>query len=157
MTNFVSPGSGMVGRWIERLRRVYERDKNPLAAWAAYREARNFYVPVPEWALEYFDACAQNLRSVGPGAGGARKIENAMGMWTAGKGNVFRRFAVAMLHEHAVDCVLDVRGKPGAESLDLASEEVATLLRDHFGADYDSDTIRRWFNESCKMSRDKNG
>ncbi len=46
---------------LERLGVEYEKNRNPLYAWTAYRGAREIGSPVPDWALECLEEAAEEI------------------------------------------------------------------------------------------------
>ncbi len=46
---------------LEHLGVEYEKNRNPLYAWSAYRSARENGCPVPDWALECLDEAAEEI------------------------------------------------------------------------------------------------
>lgn len=134
----------MVPMWIYQLQDLFGICKNPLFAWRAYSCARKHGLPTPEWVLGYLDKCAQNLAEGGTGES-ATKIVAALGMTTCGKGNIFTRFEVEMLHNHAVDCVSEILGETGGKNIMPACEEVAAFFYSELGQKFEADTIRSWY------------
>jgi hypothetical protein len=80
------------GGGLSYIEESYRKDKNPLLAWEAYLYARENKKPIPGWVLEYLDASAQRLFEKIPRKNASNHIASAFGMYSQGKGNVFRRF-----------------------------------------------------------------
>ena len=60
-TNIEGLKAAFAQQFINREHVPFLKTGNPAHAWAAYRIARAFGVPTPEWVLVYFDGCAAKL------------------------------------------------------------------------------------------------
>lgn len=74
---------------IELHRRYYERDGNPLHAWAAYQWARRAGTPLPLWVSRYLDSVATAMLDPAAGnvsaalaAAKALEVDNGQGQET---------------------------------------------------------------------------
>lgn len=54
---------GWETEYLEALGRLFEDEGNPTLPWEAWRWARNYRLPVPDWVLGYLDDCARRMRT----------------------------------------------------------------------------------------------
>jgi hypothetical protein len=96
--SFGAPRLNLIAHKLEILKMLYDMDRNPLAAWWAFRLARVTRSELPAWVLEYFDRVARNLHALEEAAKRGQKIERGAGMVAlemkkparSGRGNLFK-------------------------------------------------------------------
>lgn len=70
------------GRTLNLRHALYLQTRNPIHAWRAFATARKLDVAVPDWVLDYFDACAKAL--TGTTYTSAKEIADALGLGSRG-------------------------------------------------------------------------
>lgn len=75
--------------WLE-----YERTRNPIFPWFAYRVCRKLGQPAPEWVRNYLDGVSRKLQEfcLSPPRDPVRAFFRALGAERRGAGSVFRAF-----------------------------------------------------------------
>ena len=89
---------------LERLGVEYEKNRNPLYAWTAYRAARENGYPVPDWALEYLEEAAEEICILRHRRGGVSHTDIAKAVklaGTPGKKNAFSSYRNEIWRLHA--------------------------------------------------------
>ena len=71
----------------------YKRSDNPLCAWEAFRFAKRFDLPIPDWVLDYLYDSADALLNISGGLGDKTQaaIAEALQLKTDGGGSQFKR------------------------------------------------------------------
>ena len=71
----------------------YKRSDNPLCAWEAFRFAKRFALPIPDWVLDYLYHSADKLLNISGGLGDKTQaaIAEALQLKTDGVGSQFKR------------------------------------------------------------------
>ena len=66
---------------------LYAMTGNPVHAWRAYLAARRYGVPIPSWALDYLDGCAEALTAADSPRSG-KAIADVLGLGKRGGASV---------------------------------------------------------------------
>ncbi len=89
---------------LEHLGVEYEKNRNPLYAWTAYRGAREIGCPVPDWALECLEEAAEEICILAHRRGRISHTDIAKAVklaGTRGKGNAFSSYRNTMWRQYA--------------------------------------------------------
>jgi hypothetical protein len=89
---------------LEHLGVEYEKNRNPLYAWTAYRAAREIGCPVPDWALEYLEEAAEEICILRHRRGRVSHTDIAKAVklaGTPGKKNAFSSYRNTKWRRHA--------------------------------------------------------
>ena len=129
-------------RWAEILEKIYMRTGNGLAAWDAYREAREREEIIPPWVMGYLDHVAANLCRKGNMIQGLAEYLEMKG--TRGARSAFTRYENYWDHRRAVMDVLQEIYETPHQSVESACEKV---LGRNKGLMIDSLRLKEIYNE----------
>ncbi len=118
---------------LERYRKLYEFENNPLWAWLGYRKARTGGVPIPEWVLIYLDDVSQKLWGKHSGS-----VREALGFAYKGRGKRHGQY-LRTIRDHNLAVAVDQQIRKnikeiGEEQIVAAYELVAEKYGEHFSA-----------------------
>lgn len=130
-------------KWLEQFQAYHKETGNPLFAWDAYSHARKFNIEIPGWVLEYFDGVARGLLNSNNQPG---DIPLHLGFKpTAGGHGLFLQYETYQIQSTALAFVLNALAKPYTMTVTAACEAAVEEVRDRWGFNVSSETIRRWY------------
>lgn len=136
------------------LHALYRHTKNAIHVWSAYRLARTWRMPIPDWVLDYLDACAVAVTTTPTSA---KTMADAIGLGTRLGSGVTRQAATDRRHLEMVERIIQLRQRPSRRDLETLKRryhvteqivdpgdrtllDILTQVADEFGLSLDRTT-----------------
>jgi hypothetical protein len=123
---------------------LFQKEQNPLYAWRAYKNCRHHNMPIPDWALNYFDNSADNLLKMEVPDHPADKAYDALGLNKPGSGTQFRKFLEAEKKLNAACRVISLK-RNERESEPRRNIDIYAEVAENYGISVN--TLIKWLGE----------